>query len=71
MTDDITYRLNVNSVSQVYSVFLPAFILYAIFPFLSISKRKISYLSFMPYNLLLHPAICLTYLPEIKSFISS
>ena len=30
MTDDITYRLNVNSVSQVYSAFLPALIVYSI-----------------------------------------
>lgn len=30
MTDDITYRLNVNSVSQVYSASLPAIIVYDI-----------------------------------------
>ncbi len=29
MSDDITYRLNVNSVSRVYSVSLPATILYS------------------------------------------
>lgn len=30
MTDDIAYRLNVNSVSQVYSASLPVIILYDI-----------------------------------------
>lgn len=30
MTNDIAYRLNVNSVSQVYSASLPVIILYAI-----------------------------------------
>ena len=30
MLDDITCRLNVNSITRVYSVSLPAFILYAL-----------------------------------------
>lgn len=38
--DDITYRLNLNSVTRVYSVFLPAFILYATFVDMSMIFEK-------------------------------
>lgn len=41
MSDDITYRLNINSVSRVYSVSLPAILLYAIFLKKSIILKNI------------------------------
>lgn len=41
MTDDITCRLNVNSVSQVYSASLPVVKLYVILPKKSMVLKKI------------------------------
>ena len=43
MLDDITCRLNVNSITRVYSVSLPAFILYALF-----AKKSRGFNKFIP-----------------------
>lgn len=65
MTGDITYRLNVNSVTQVYSAFLPAFILYPKYPHEYIGKlNKFNYnffmLAYRPYSSLGFKSILLS-----------